>query len=266
MGGTDVGCHEKEQLPVSITRRDALKLAATALLPQVKPSAKRVIVAGAGIGGLSCAWELLRRGHDVTVVEASARTGGHVFTFREGLDDGLYADGGAEHFTQPGYEKFWSYVREFNLPFLYYPRREHLLRWIDGRMYTPEMLADPKVLGELGLNRREIEFLRQHPFAEPPSLYLGPHLDNFADEYRPFDAGLNALDQISSADLFRKDGASAGALRLIGGRGSALQAVWHAAILKRRGVPLFPPKVFRLVGGNQTLPDTFAARLGTAVH
>ena len=93
-----------------------------------------------------------------------------MFTIREGLDDGLYADGGAEHFTQPGYEQFWSYVREFNLPFLYYPRREHLLRWIDGRMYTPELLADPKVLGELGLNRREIEFLGQHPFAELSAL------------------------------------------------------------------------------------------------
>jgi monoamine oxidase len=145
-------------MSTSITRREALKLAALALVPQqdLRQGVKKVIVAGAGIGGLSCAWELMRRGHDVSVLEASARTGGHVFTFREGLDDGLYADGGAEHFTQPGYEKFWSYVREFNLPFLYYPRREHLLRWIDGRMYTPEMLADPKVLGELGLNRREI--------------------------------------------------------------------------------------------------------------
>ena len=254
-------------MSTSITRREALKLASLALVPQQDPrqGVKRVIVAGGGIGGLSCAFELVRRGHDVSVLEASARTGGHVFTFREGLDDGLYADGGAEHFTQPGYEKFWSYVREFNLPYLYYPRREHLLRWIDGRMYTPEMLADPKVLGELGLNRREIDFLGEHPFAELSSLYLGPYLDSFADENRPFDAGLNALDQISSADLFRKDGASAGALRFIGGRGSALQAVWHAAILKRRGVPLFPPKVFRLVGGNQTLPDTFAARLGTRI-
>ena len=83
-----------------------------------RPSPKRtkkVIVAGAGIGGLSCAWELVRRGHDVTVLEASARTGGHVFTLRDGLDDGLYADGGAEHFTQPGYERYWSYVREFDL-------------------------------------------------------------------------------------------------------------------------------------------------------
>ena len=76
---------------------------------------KRVIVAGGGIGGLSCAYELVRRGHDVTVLEAAGRTGGHVRTIRDPLADGLYVDGGAEHFTRPGYEIFWGYVKEFNL-------------------------------------------------------------------------------------------------------------------------------------------------------
>ena len=251
------------------TRRDALKLAATALLPQADSrakGAKRIIVAGAGIGGLSCAWELVRRGHEVTVIEASARTGGHVFTFRDGLDDGLYADGGAEHFTEPGYERFREYVREFNLPYVYYPRREHLVRWIGGQRYTEEMLADRQVLAKLGLNSREVEYLTGHPFAELGALYFAPYVDSFQDEYQPFAAGLNALDGISTTELFRKDGASAAALGFIGGSGSALQAVWHAAILKLRGVPLFPPKVFRLLGGNQTLTDTFEKRLGSRIR
>jgi monoamine oxidase len=257
-------------LPAStMTRRDALKLAATAVLPQIDSPAKapkRIIVAGAGIGGLSCAWELVRRGHDVTVLEASARTGGHVFTFRDGLDDGLYADGGAEHFTEPGYDQFREYVREFNLPYAYYPRRENLVRWIGGQRYTEDMLADRQVLGQLGLNSREIEYLRTHPFPELASLYFAPYVNSFSDEYKPFEAGLNALDQISSTDLFRKDGASPAALGFIGGSGSALQAVWHAAILKLRGVPLFPPKVYRLLGGNQTLTDTFEKRLGSRIR
>jgi len=254
---------------LTITRRDALKLAAAVLLPQgsLRPArVKKIIVAGAGIGGLSCAWELVRRGHDVTVVEAAARTGGHVFTFRDGLDDGLYADGGAEHFTEPGYDRYRAYVREFNLPHTYYPRREHIVRWIGGRSYTPEMLMDRKVLGALGLNTREVEYLTAHDFPELASLYLAPYLDNFTDEYRPFDAGLNDLDKVSATDLFKKDGASAAALDLIGGSGSALQTVWHAAILKIRGVPLFPPKVYRLIGGNQRLTDTFAEKLGERIH
>src|SRR5262249_22943130 len=69
----------------------------------------------------------------------------------------------------------------------------------------------------------------------------------------------------STTALFKRDGASAGALEHIGGSGSALQSVWHAAILNMRGVALFPLKVFRLTGGNQTLPDTFAKHLGDRV-
>jgi monoamine oxidase len=60
---------------------------------------KRVIVAGAGISGLCCAYELMKAGHAVTVPEASGRYGGHVFTGRDGLSDGLYADFGADHRT-----------------------------------------------------------------------------------------------------------------------------------------------------------------------
>jgi monoamine oxidase len=258
-----------DQSPSQLTRREALTLASAVLVPGVRQprrASKRVLVAGAGIAGLSCAWELMRRGHDVTVLEASNRTGGHVFTFRTGLDDGLYADAGAEQFTEPGYERYWGYVREFDLAYRYYPRRERMLRWIGGRLYTEEMLADPRELTALGLNAREIAYLGTHPFWDLASLYYAPYVDSFRDEYRPFDAGLDALDRVSTSDLFRKDGASRGALTLIGGNGSALQSVWHAAILKRRGVPLWPPKVYRLVGGNQTLTDTFAARLGDRVR
>ena len=57
-------------------------------------------------------FELMERGHDVTVLEGSRRTGGHVKTIRDPLPDGLYADVGAEHFTNPGYDDYRRYVED----------------------------------------------------------------------------------------------------------------------------------------------------------
>jgi NADPH-dependent 2,4-dienoyl-CoA reductase/sulfur reductase-like enzyme len=57
-------------------RRDILRMSGTAMLSSNGQSAgakKKVIVIGAGIAGLSCAYELMKRGHDVTVLEASGR-------------------------------------------------------------------------------------------------------------------------------------------------------------------------------------------------
>jgi monoamine oxidase len=267
----------------SMRRRDVLKLAGAAFLPAagVGPTSgsaasparpaqgrtKKIIVAGGGIGGLCCAYELMERGHEVTVLEAAGHTGGHVRTIRDPLADGFYVDGGAEHFTKPGYDLYWNYVEKFELTALPYPRREHMLRLIDGKMYTEEMLADPKVLSGLGFNQREVDYLSRQPWWSLPLLYYGPYLDSFKDEYRPFDAGLNHLDQTTPTELLKKDGASDAAIRFIGGSdASALHVIWHAALLKLRGVPIWPPHVFRLKGGNQKLPDTFTEKLGERVR
>lgn len=227
---------------------------------------KSVIVAGGGIAGLCCGYELMRRGFDVVVLEASPRHGGHVYTARDGLSDGLYADYGAEHITKPGYERYWEYTREFNLEVLPYPRRKNLLRRIDDKFYTEEMLADPTVLRKFGYNDREIKFLSTNPWGEFQSLFVEPYLGKFKDEYQPFGVGYDKWDTMPMSDIYKKEGASPAALRRLGGSNtSALYELWRAAILKLRGVPFFPREVFRLRGGNQQLPNAFASRLGERV-
>jgi monoamine oxidase len=137
---------------------------------------------GAGIAGLSCAYELVRRGHQVTVIEASGRTGGHVRTFHDPFADGLYADVGAEHFYYPGYNHYWRYLKEFSLTAVPYPRRDNMVRYLKGERYEEEDLHRPAVLGKLGFNQKEVDFLATRPWAELSLLYLQRYVDFGARE------------------------------------------------------------------------------------
>ena len=229
-------------------------------------SIKKIIVGGGGIGGLCTAYELMKLGHDVTVLEASGRHGGHVFTVHDGLADGLYGDFGQEHITKPGYDLYWNYIKEFGLTALAYPRRKNLLRRINGKFYTEKMLNDPAVLKDFGLNEKEAYFLSKNPWWNLKTLYAAPYLDKFKDEYQPFGVGYDEWDSVPMSDIYKKDGASKAAQEMLGGNNSsALFELWMSAILKMRGVPEAPPEVFRLKGGNQMLPNAFAKRLGSRV-
>jgi monoamine oxidase len=221
---------------------------------------------GAGIAGLSCAYELNRRGHDVTVLEASGRAGGHVRTFHDAFADGLYADIGAEHFYYPGYTEYWRYLKEFSLTAIPYPRRDHMVRFLNGERYSEQDLTSRSTLGKLGFNQREVDFLAVRPWAELPLLYLERYVDRVRDEFNPFEPGLSELDRLSVTDLLKQEGASAAGVQFFGGAGNALQSVWGAAIKKLRGTDLESKKLFRLKGGNQLMTDAFAGRLGGRVR
>lgn len=239
-----------------------------------KSAGKKIIVAGAGITGLCCGYELMKKGHDVVVLEVSGRHGGHVFTGRDGLSDGLYADFGADHITRPGYEHFFEYLEEFNLDTLAYPNAEgspnpkerNSLTMIGDKFYTEDMLADPVVLKKFGFNDKEIKFLSTHPWYELRSLFLDSYLDKFQDAYQPFGVGYDELDHIPIADIYIKGKASDAALNYLGGKHtSALFELWRMAVMKFRGIPLSEGETFRVKGGNQQLPNAFAKRLGDRV-
>jgi len=245
-------------------------------LMRAAPSSKtkKVIIGGAGITGLCCGYELMKAGIDVTILEASGRYGGHVLTSNDGLSDGLYADLGADHITKPGYERLFAYAEEFNIPAIPYPNAEGSwlpyndedLRMIGGKFYSNQQLAEPETLRSLGFNSAEVEFLSQHPWYELQDLYLKPYVAKITDPNQPFGIGLDDLDKISIADLYKKVGASDAATRFLGDRStSALYAVWRAAAMKSRGIPPSEGEIFRLKGGNEQLPIAFARRLGSRV-
>jgi monoamine oxidase len=251
-------------------RRDLLTMSGVALArsaaSQNTGAKKTVLVIGGGIAGLSCAYELMRRGHNVTVLEASGRAGGHVRTSHDSFADGLYADLGAEHFYYPGYTEYWRYLKEFSLTPIAYPRRDNMVHFLKGERFSDQDLQRRSVLAKLGFNQRETDFLSQHDWAELPLVYLQRYVDMVRDEANPFEPGLRQFDQLSVGELLKREGASTAALEFFGGSGCALQTIWGAAVKKLRGTDLQSKKLFRLKGGNQLMTDAFATRLGDRVH
>ena len=55
-----------------------------------------VLIAGAGLAGLTAARELVKKGASVTVIDARSRTGGRVLTLRDGFRHRQHAEAGAD--------------------------------------------------------------------------------------------------------------------------------------------------------------------------
>ncbi|HWB19772.1 MAG TPA: FAD-dependent oxidoreductase [Phycisphaerales bacterium] len=89
-----------------------------------RPTAKRVVVIGAGFAGLACAHELKSAGYDVTVIEASNRVGGRVLSFNDEINGGQArfipgrnVEGGGE-LIGSNHPTWMAYGKQFGLEFL----------------------------------------------------------------------------------------------------------------------------------------------------
>ncbi|HEY9890117.1 MAG TPA: flavin monoamine oxidase family protein [Candidatus Obscuribacterales bacterium] len=79
-------------------------------------TAGHVIVIGAGLAGLTAAYELQQAGWRVTVLEARARVGGRVTTLRSPFTAGQHAEGGGEYIDSLRvHRQMHRYVRAFGL-------------------------------------------------------------------------------------------------------------------------------------------------------
>ncbi len=230
---------------------------------------KKVIVVGAGLAGLSAAYELTQAGHDVTILEAQMRPGGRVLTLRQPFSDGLYAEAGAARFPDT-HDFTLKYVKLFNLtldPFS--PSELARVVYYRGRRFTVkpdeefnllahfplDLTPEEKELGSDGLWRK----------------YLGPAIEEMGNRHSPDwpPESAKRYDQMTVPELLRERGASPASI-------AAMNFAWGVDRKKDRSPSALwalagggdpePKQIYKIRGGTDLLPKAFAARLAEKIH
>lgn len=105
-----------------------------------KISQPNIVVLGAGMAGLNCAYQLKKAGYLSTIYEGSKRAGGRIYSEKNVISPALVTELGGE-FIDTEHKDMLKLCHEFNLPLLdtLAPAEAALLRdtfYIDGRFYT----------------------------------------------------------------------------------------------------------------------------------
>ncbi|MED2984621.1 FAD-dependent oxidoreductase, partial [Bacillus thuringiensis] len=116
-------------------------------LDSPSPSASpRIVIIGAGLAGLTCAYRLKQAGYKATIYEANERVGGRVHTRRGDFADNQFVEAGGE-FIDPGELRIQQLATELglqldNLTAAELPGTE-IIYYFNGAPYTfAELVAD----------------------------------------------------------------------------------------------------------------------------
>ena len=237
------------------------------LQAQVSSRAQKILVIGAGMAGLSAAFELVAQGHDVTVLEARARPGGRVFTMRETFADGLYADAGAMQ-VYDSHRRAQKYIAQFSLELD--PIRSaapgSLIYLMNRRIETAPnkpiawpfpLNADEKDLDSRGLYARYVVPLLKDVHEADTA---GTLLQKFGEH-----------DRVTFSEYLGARGASENAIAILnaglpiglgdgGDHHSALNLLREAAYRQVR------TQSFTIRGGTDRLPKALASRLAERIR
>jgi monoamine oxidase len=216
---------------------------------------RRVIVVGAGLAGLTAAYELHRAGFDVTVLEARDRIGGRVYTLRDPFLGGQHAEAGGEYIDTV-HRHIRAYCRHFGLPLENATRGFGALSDVVYRHHRRERLGrftTSRVHHDVNLYYRRIYELARGLDPRDP-VGSKPHLDSRSvrsvlDELRLSERGLFIIEGYIRDD-YASEPEDLSLLTLVTG-----EKVYEP-------VPDRDLEKFRVRGGNSRLTDAFALGLG----
>ena len=232
-----------------------------------KGAAKKVVVIGAGLAGLSAAFELTQAGHDVTILEARTRPGGRVLTLREPFSDGLYAEAGGMYLND-AYHHLMRYAKLFDVPLdPLYPSKLASLYYIRGKRlkikagenvdWPLSLTPEEKTLGVDGLWQKYVSAVPQD-IGDPTSADWPP-------------ASLKKYDEMTFSEFLRSRGASPDAVALLrlgylDAFGDGIDSVSALQFLRDAALYQNAKQGYVIKGGSDLLPKAFAARLADRIY
>ena len=257
-----------------LTRRSFIKKSsATASLLTVFPYStltstfnitddNRILVIGAGLAGLSCAYELDRAGYNVMILEAKSHPGGRVRTYRDNFADNLYAEMGAEYVDSSD-KHVKKYCEQFGLSIL--PAKQYDGIYVRNRhIYMKDVKS--------GMARLPFDGTIEGKLFGQEVKYIQKWID-LAKKEGTANEKIQALDKISVEQLLKQGGAPKDIIHLYTylnatestttpSKMSALSMV--LSHIKTSG---FSENTVegRILGGNDQLPKGFAKRLGSKI-
>jgi len=224
-----------------------------------------VVIVGAGLAGLVAAYELEKRGHRVTILEADPRhVGGRVRTLR--LKDGLYGEAGAMRIPTR-HELTRHYVREFGLPLRNFvhsnPQAYYFFRGERQRRADVAKLGHLYALPDSERGKSPDDFFDMSIGRALKLLTEGEGKDLSA--ITPTTARIRAFDQQSLQQLAEQAGLSAEAIEFfaVASGSEALMSSAATETLREELLEVWSQGFDEIVGGTDRLPAAFAAKLRT---